>query len=116
MGSGIALREVPVQGQYWATQQMESSWVSTLVQTGRVGVVILAVWVCWIAWSIRLFPRPHRAMAIPLFVVIVLRSVTESGLVDSTTVFVTFWLLCLSCAAVAAERWQQAWAGAAPRR
>ena len=52
----------------------------------RVDVVILAVWVCWIAWSIRLFPRPHRAMVIPLFVVILLRSVTESGLVDSTTV------------------------------
>jgi hypothetical protein len=116
MGSGIALREVPVQGQYWATQVMESSWVSALVQTGRLGVIILAVWVVWIAASMRLIPRPQRILAIALFTALLLRSVTESGLVDSTTVFVTFWLLSLSCATFTAKRWQQAASGRGPER
>ena len=105
-GVGIALREIPVQGQYWDTQLLDSSWISAYVQTGRLGVILLIVWICWIIWSVRLIPKPLRSLAVGTFAAVLLRSVTESGLVDSTVDFFTFWLLTLACATATARRWR----------
>ena len=58
-GSGIAMKEIAVRGQYWTTQLLDSSWVSAYVQTGRIGVLLIVVWIGWIIWSIRLVPRPN---------------------------------------------------------
>ena len=47
MGAGLAKKEIPVVGQYWETQVLDSSWISALVQAGRVGMVLLGVWLVW---------------------------------------------------------------------
>lgn len=106
-GSGIGKREIEVRGQYWQTQVLDSSWISAYVQTGRTGVILLLCWIGWLVWAVRLISPPNRVLAMAMLTVIVVRSVTESGLVDSTSDFVTFWLLTLSCAAASAQRWQR---------
>ena len=44
MGGGLALKRIPVQGQYWNDQGLDSSWVSAWVQGGLLCVLLLAVW------------------------------------------------------------------------
>ena len=47
MGAGLAKKEIPVTGQYWQTQVLESSWISALVHAGRPGALLLIVWTLW---------------------------------------------------------------------
>lgn len=93
MGSGLAKKEVPVSGQYWQTQLLDSSWASALVQAGRVGVIVLAVWVLWAVGRSFTGRRDHRMVFTALMAYLLVRSILESGLVDSTTAFITFFLV-----------------------
>lgn len=95
-GSGLAVRMVPVLGQYWDEQVIDSSWVSAFVHAGWVGAGALALWMTLVAWrSTRVAPE-RRMLAQGLLVFLLIRSVLESGLIDSTPAFLVLCLISLT--------------------
>lgn len=89
-GGGLSVKIIRVQGQFWTTQPLDSSWVSLLVQAGILGVVTAAAWVLWVLRGVRRAPRPHRVFFLGLLVFLLGRSVLESGLFDATPAFLLF--------------------------
>jgi hypothetical protein len=43
LGRGLSVKSVPVVGQFWTRQVFDSSWISSLAQSGVVGTALLAV-------------------------------------------------------------------------
>ena len=95
-GGGLPMKHIPVSGQYWQTQLLDSSWISALVQTGLVGLVLTAVWVVATLASAFRTPRPWRPLWVGLVVFIGLRSLLESGLFDASTSFIVFAVVSLA--------------------
>ena len=95
-GGGLTLKHIPVSGQYWQTQLLDSSWVSGLVQTGILGLVVIGLWVLTTSVAALRTPRPWRPLWLGLLVFIVLRSLLESGLFDASTSFIVFALVSLA--------------------
>lgn len=95
IGSGLSTKQVAVAGQYWQTQVLDSSWISALAQAGLIGTVLLAVWVViGLATSVRAsLTVVGFGAVLPAFVFLLIRSVVESGLVDSSSAFVAFFTL-----------------------
>ena len=94
IGSGMAVRQVQVAGQYWDNQVLDSSWFSALAQAGVVGVVIMAGWIVVVAsWSFR--ARTLRSITTPLITFLVIRSFLENGLIDTNMMFVLFFSVAL---------------------
>ncbi len=93
LGTGLATKELPVQGQYWDSQVLDSSWVSALVQAGWLGVLILLGWVASLAAMTVRMDRGPRMLTQALLVALVSRGVVESGLMDSSPAFLTFALI-----------------------
>jgi hypothetical protein len=96
-GGGLSVKIIPVQGQYWDTQPLDSSWVSALVQTGALGLLVGAGWVLWALRGAWRAPRELRALFLGLLVYVVGRSVLESGLFDATPAFLAFFAVSLLC-------------------
>ena len=94
-GGGLSVKIIQVQGQWWDTQPLDSSWVSLLVQTGVLGLVVAAGWVLWVLRGVLRAPRAHRALFLGLLVFLVGRSVLESGLFDATPAFLVFFAVSL---------------------
>ncbi|WP_457254532.1 O-antigen ligase family protein [Pedococcus sp. P5_B7] len=94
-GGGLPMKHIPVSGQYWQTQLLDSSWISALVQTGLVGLTLTAVWVVAALASAFRTPRPWRPLWVGLVVFIGLRSLLESGLFDASTSFIVFAMVSL---------------------
>ncbi|KQU67659.1 hypothetical protein ASC58_14150 [Phycicoccus sp. Root101] len=94
-GGGLALKYVPVSGQYWQTQLLDSSWISALVQVGFVGLALAALWVCLAFVGAMASPRPWRPLWLALLVFMVPRSALESGLFDASAAFIVFALVSL---------------------
>jgi hypothetical protein len=94
-GGGLPMKHIPVSGQYWQTQLLDSSWISALVQTGLVGLALTAVWVLATLASAFRTPRPWRPLWVGLVVFIGLRSLLESGLFDASTSFIVFAIVSL---------------------
>ncbi|TFV90713.1 O-antigen ligase family protein [Blastococcus sp. CT_GayMR16] len=86
-GGGLSVKFIPVAGQWWNTQLLDSSWVSALVQAGWVGLLVALAWVLWIFRGLRLAPREERMLFTGLAVFLVGRSLLESGLFDATPGF-----------------------------
>jgi O-antigen ligase len=101
-GGGLNIKIIPVTGQYWKTQPLDSSWASLLVQTGLLGLLVAAVWVCWVVRGALRAPRPHRVLFLGLWVFLVGRSLLESGLFDASPAFLLF--LAVSLLAEGASR------------
>jgi hypothetical protein len=95
MGAGLARKQIPVEGQYWDQQLLDSSWISALVQAGLLGALILLVWILFTGWATFRVPAPSRMLYVGLMVFLLVRSVLESGLLDSTPAFITFFLVSL---------------------
>jgi hypothetical protein len=91
-GTGYSTTQVAVTGQYWETQVLDSSWVSALAQVGVIGTVLLGLWVALTMVS-SLRRSTIRALALPIMIFVLPRSVLESGLVDSSTFFVFFFTI-----------------------
>jgi hypothetical protein len=89
-GGGLSVKIIRVYGQYWDTQPLDSSWVSLLVQTGIVGVLVAAAWAIWVVCGALRAPRPQRVLFLGLLVFLLGRSVLESGLFDATPAFLLF--------------------------
>jgi hypothetical protein len=95
LGVGLAVKEVPVSVDNREFQVLDSSWVSVLAQAGVIGVVlVLAILVPAVIRAVTV--RELRVFAMPLFALILVRSVTESGLVDSSVTFLLFFTLAVA--------------------
>ena len=92
-GNGLSRVQIPVVIQYRNTQILDSSWVSALVQSGVVGLVLLALWIGFVIRAARRAPRNYRMAALAILVFIVFRSFLESGLVGATPSFLVFVLI-----------------------
>ena len=101
-GGGLNVKIIRVTGQYWDTQPLDSSWASLLVQTGLLGLLVAAGWVCWVARGALRAPYPHRVLFVGLWVFLVGRSLLESGLFDASPAFLLF--LAVSLLAEGASR------------
>lgn len=92
VGAGLSVKTVHVQGQYWNDQVLDSSWISALAQTGLIGTGILIVLV---AAVLLMNVRGGRRNALPvaLLVFLLVRSLLETGLLDSSVTFMVFMAL-----------------------
>lgn len=96
LGSGLSVKEIPVSAMYRNTQILDSTWVSAIVQAGWVGTATLAVMaLLTLARSLAL-PNPQRSLIFAVLVLLIVRSILESGLFDASAAFIPF--LCFSLA------------------
>lgn len=93
MGGGLALKRIPVQGQYWNEQGLDSSWVSAWVQGGLICVVILLLWIVSAFVASLRSPRPYRMLFSGVLLFQLIRSFLESGLIDATPSFFLFMVV-----------------------
>jgi hypothetical protein len=96
LGGGLTMKHIPVSGQYWQDQLLDSSWVSALVQTGVSGLAVVLIWVAGAVWGALASPRRWRVLWVGLLTFILPRSLLESGLFDASTTFLVFTLLSLA--------------------
>lgn len=97
MGTGLSQKRIPVSGQWWDEQILDSTWVSALVQAGQLGFLVLLLWVVVVAAaSVRSQPAA-RIFFVGTLTLLLIRSVLESGLFDSTPAFLVFMLISLAC-------------------
>ncbi|WP_449281770.1 O-antigen ligase family protein [Leucobacter sp.] len=89
IGLGLSVKEIEVDVKWLDTQVLDSSWVSLLAQAGIVGMALTGALLLWCA-ATALVSRERRGVLLPMLVLIVMRSLTESGLVDSATPLILF--------------------------
>jgi O-antigen ligase len=89
-GAGLAMKVIPVSGQFWDEQPLDSTWVSLLVQAGVLGLAVAGVWTLWALRGAVHAPYRHRVLFLGLLVFVVGRSLVESGLFDATPAFLLF--------------------------
>ena len=90
IGIGLSAKEIPVDIKWRDTQVLDSSWVSLLAQTGLIGTALIAALVAWCVASALISAR-RRWLLTPLLTLVIVRSITESGLVDSAMAFILFF-------------------------
>ena len=86
LGHGLSMKTIAVTGQYWATQVFDSSWFSSLAQDGVLGTILLGLLVLGALVAVAT-NRSIRPWALPLLVTMVIRSVVENGLIESSATF-----------------------------
>ena len=89
LGVGLSVKEVAVQEKWRSSQVLDSSWVSLLAQAGLIGVVLIAVLLSWCVVT-AVTAGSRRALVLPLLTMFLIRTITESGMVDSAMPFVLF--------------------------
>jgi len=92
IGLGLSVKTVPVDVKWRDEQVLDSSWVSVLAQSGLIGAILVAALVLWCVLAALISER-RRRLVLPLLSLVVLRSVTESGLIDSAASFITLIVL-----------------------
>ena len=108
LGKGLSTKTIPVAGQMWQTQVLDSSWVSAFVHAGILGVVIAGVLIVYTATRAARIPRPDKDLWLALLTLVVARSVFESGLVEASVSFVVLMVVSLGCAT---QAWRSADSG-----
>ncbi|NYJ06264.1 O-antigen ligase family protein [Petropleomorpha daqingensis] len=94
-GGGLSVKIIQVQGQWWNEQPLDSSWVSALVQTGLLGLLVCVGWGIWVLRGSLRAPHPHRVLFLGVAVFVLGRSLLESGLFDATPAFLMFFAVSL---------------------
>jgi hypothetical protein len=89
IGVGLAAKTVPVQQRWRDEQVLDSSWVSVIAQAGLIGTALLGIWIVFSTVE-SLRRSSLKPIALPLLVTLLIRSFTESGLVDSSATFLIF--------------------------
>lgn len=87
IGLGLSVKTIDVNLKWRATQVLDSSWISVLAQVGIIGTLLLVALVAWCVAS-AIVSSNRRGILLPLVGLIITRSVTESGLLDSAMPFV----------------------------
>ena len=95
-GGGLTMKHIPVSGQYWDTQLLDSSWVSTLVQGGRIGLALSVLWFLTTVVAACRTPRPWRLLWLGALTLVGIRSILESGVFDASPSFLVFALVGLA--------------------
>ena len=98
VGGGLATKKVAVEGQWWTSQILDSSWISAYVQAGLIGVALAAILVVYTITRATRAGRPNADLWIGLLVLVAIRSFFESGLLDTSTCFIVMMLLALGAA------------------
>ncbi|GAB94035.1 hypothetical protein BJY21_003368 [Kineosphaera limosa] len=97
LGSGLATKKIPVPGQWWNTQILDSSWVSALVQAGIFGFATVLIWFVVTLVAALWHRGPLATVWIGWMSLLAVRGVLESGLFDATTSFIAFFVASLGC-------------------
>jgi O-antigen ligase len=83
-----------VQQLYRDVQVLDSSWVSVIAQAGIIGTVLLVIWFVTTSWES--FRRSALTpIAVPLMAILLIRSFTENGLIESSPTFMLFLAISL---------------------
>lgn len=90
IGIGLSAKKIPVDIKWRDEQVLDSSWASLLAQTGLIGTALIGALIVWCVASALISSR-RRWLVAPLLTLVIIRSVTESGLVDSATAFILFF-------------------------
>lgn len=97
IGLGLSVKQIDVDLPFRDTQVFDSSWVSVLAQAGVIGLLLFAGWMAATAIDAVRF-RDGRFLMVPLLVFLVVRGLTENGLLDASATFLVLFTI-----AVAAE-------------
>jgi hypothetical protein len=95
-GGGLSVKVVAVTGN-WDSQVLDSTWVSTFVQGGVVGLAIVLLWSLSTTWRTMSTPVSHKGLWVGLVVYALIRSVLETGLLDSYVLFLVILVPSLVC-------------------
>lgn len=82
IGLGLAVKKVAVDIRWRDEQVLDSSWASLLAQAGVLGALLVGGLLIWCLIG-ALTSSSRRGVLLPLLVLLTLRSLAESGLVDS---------------------------------
>jgi hypothetical protein len=93
IGSGLALKQIPVTALYRSEQILDSTWISALIQVGYVGVGVLLLLVLSTLIKALGLPRSERALIFPLTAMVTIVSVLESGMFDTAAPFLVFFTM-----------------------
>lgn len=94
IGAGLAVKTVEVDQRWWDTQPLDSSWVSVLGQAGILGLALVSFWVLLtVIDSAR--SSELRTITLPLLALLLIRSLAENGLIESSVIFVLFFCISL---------------------
>jgi hypothetical protein len=96
LGHGLARKIIEVSGQWWRYQVLDSSWISTLVQGGIIGLVLCVV---WILHSLRRVSHAEpllRGLFRAVILYFALRGLLESGLFDASVSFLVLFTTMLA--------------------
>jgi hypothetical protein len=96
-GGGLSVKLVPVSGPYLDAQVLDSTWVSTFVQAGVVGLVIVFLWAVTTMWKTLSAPVSYKGLWAGLVAYALMRSVLETGLLDSYALFLVILVPSLAC-------------------
>jgi hypothetical protein len=99
-GVGLSVKKIPVSAMYRNEQILDSTWISAVVQTGVLGVVVLALLVIVTMLRALSLAPPYRSLTVAVLVMTLVVSFLESGLFDASVAFIAFF----SFAFVAQER------------
>jgi hypothetical protein len=102
-GQGIATRYISITGHWWHQQVLDSSWFDAFVKAGAIGVVILISFVIYAATQALRNARPAKDLWLTLVVLVAVRSIFESGLLDTSTSFIVFIMLSMGAATQARQ-------------
>lgn len=89
-GGGLVMKRIPVPGQWWNEQILDSSWISALVQGGLIGLGLCVGWLLYSMVSTVDSPVGLRALQLALLVYLGSRGLLESGLFDASPAFLVF--------------------------
>ena len=92
IGIGLSAKKIPVDIKWRDEQVLDSSWASLLAQTGLIGTALIAALIVWCVASALISSR-RRWLLAPLLTLVIIRSITESGLIDSATAFILFFVV-----------------------
>lgn len=92
IGIGLSAKKIPVDIKWRDEQVLDSSWASLLAQTGLIGTALIGALIVWCVASALTSSR-RRWLVTPLLTLVIIRSVTESGLIDSATAFILFFVV-----------------------
>jgi hypothetical protein len=95
-GAGLAVKEIPVSAMYRDEQILDSTWMSAVIQAGALGTLTLALMTVVTLTRALTLRQPHRSLVFAVLLMMVLRSVLESGLFDATAAFIPFLCFALS--------------------
>lgn len=94
IGSGLSVKTIAVEGQYWDEQVFDSSWISLLAQTGLIGTGLIAILVILNVYT-ALSSKRLRGLLLPLLSFVLIRSFMENGLIDAGALFLIFLVFSL---------------------